>query len=528
KGDDYFIDFAKVFSIDGKDYPIREGTKALICAPINSPQSGILHAGAGADWWMQWALDGEVVLSTSKKGNQTGRFHFSNHEFKANVTAGDHILSAQVKSGSGGWRVHTNGGSEEAYRALHIAAEKRIKKLKDEREFKARVQKNSRMKIVVFGSSVAHGYGAANMFGWANQMGERLAKRNWEYVNKSIGGDNTSKLLARIDRDVFSEKPDVVLIGLSLANEGIRGLNPEGVYKQYIRNMKKLIQVIRKHGCIPVVSNCYPHALYNEKSYGYVRSFNAELATWPVASIDLMGAVDNGQGRWQKGQARDAGHPNDIGHTEMSSAVVDSLFDGLIGEEQGTITPTLLWYEVPLDEKDIMLRYSADSHLKSYTFGWGMRCDELPSSELVLYSSENVKLFLLPTGQLKVHIKNQVQTNDMLVDMGQDKVHHIAIAYRHATGKLCLYVDGMTKEYFAGKLSDSTFELRAEGVRVRNAFVYYSAIATEWFDTLFYSKRIPKSSLAVFSPLDDGLVIPGVPLLNLTLGDKGFEAVRIP
>lgn len=92
-------------------------------------------------------------------------------------------------------------------------------------------------------------------------------------INDSVGGDTTSKVLARLHRDVIAHKPHVVEIGLSLVNEGIRSSHPTQVYQQYVKNLKKIIQILQHHDIIPVVANCVPHSAFTAQQLSFIREF---------------------------------------------------------------------------------------------------------------------------------------------------------------------------------------------------------------------------------------------------------------
>ena len=53
---------------------------------------------------------------------------------------------------------------------------------------------------------------------------------------------------------------------------------------------------------------------------------------WDVPSVNFLGAVDDGTGKWAKGFWHDSLHPNAAGHDELARTFVPTLFDAL---EQG-------------------------------------------------------------------------------------------------------------------------------------------------------------------------------------------------
>src|SRR5262249_8065079 len=71
--------------------------------------------------------------------------------------------------------------------------------------------------------------------------------------------------------------------------------------------------------------------------YEYVRRMNLLQNSWDVPSVNLLGALDDGTGRYTIGFDFDDKHPNAAGHHEFLYAFVPSLFDAL---EKGKPTPS--------------------------------------------------------------------------------------------------------------------------------------------------------------------------------------------
>ena len=182
-------------------------------------------------------------------------------------------------------------------------------------------------KIVFFGSSVSFGSGATSDHGWAYRLTQRLT--SYTCVNKSIGGNTTVSLINRFYTDVVPENPSIVVIGLSLANEGLQGADKDGVYNQYINNMHTLVAMCRKMGYAVIVTGAYPNDGYTALEYQYIKQANKVLENSDFPYINFLGAVDDGIGHWRSGMASDAGHPNDIGHEALSRTFPQSIFDRL-------------------------------------------------------------------------------------------------------------------------------------------------------------------------------------------------------
>ncbi|MBD3240502.1 MAG: PQQ-binding-like beta-propeller repeat protein, partial [Chitinivibrionales bacterium] len=85
---------------------------AVAFAPISCPRGGTLTIGAGADYWMEWYLDGERIYTTWPKGNAKMPFAITNHVFQAEVSAGEHVLAVVLQAGSEGFRMISAAGSQ--------------------------------------------------------------------------------------------------------------------------------------------------------------------------------------------------------------------------------------------------------------------------------------------------------------------------------------------------------------------------------------------------------------------------------
>ena len=63
---------------------------------------------------------------------------------------------------------------------------------------------------------------------------------------------------------------------------------------------------------------------------------NLAINGWDVPSVNFLGAVDDGTGKWAKGFWHDSLHPNAAGHDELLRTFVPTLFEAI---EQGKATP---------------------------------------------------------------------------------------------------------------------------------------------------------------------------------------------
>ena len=89
----------------------------------------------------------------------------------------------------------------------------------------------------------------------------------------------------------------------------------------------------------PIVTLCYTRNDFTAVEYEYTRRMNLAINAWDVPSVNFLGAVDDGTGKWAKGFWHDSLHPNAAGHDELARTFVPTLFDAL---EQGKPAPTAI------------------------------------------------------------------------------------------------------------------------------------------------------------------------------------------
>ncbi len=184
-------------------------------------------------------------------------------------------------------------------------------------------------RIVILGSSVAAGAGAS--YGWGARLASALLALGYEVINVSISGNKTSDCINRFYSDVAPLNPYAVIIGLSLANEGLARLaNHEAVYRSFINGISQLIEMNRQIGAHTIIGGVYAQNVYTAKEYYYLKLADSQLSKIEgVPYIPFLGQIDDGSGHWESGMFTDAGHPNDIGAESMFRAFDLKLFNNL-------------------------------------------------------------------------------------------------------------------------------------------------------------------------------------------------------
>jgi lysophospholipase L1-like esterase len=198
------------------------------------------------------------------------------------------------------------------------------------------------LKIVVIGSSVAVGHNAWLFNGWAKRLGQRLQEKyDHQLVNVSKLGSTVGSTLDRFNALVAPELPDIVIIALSLGNEGLAHCAPQArraAQRRFESGLQQLIKLTRQLGARPMLGAVYPHGDYGPEHYALLQDTHQRMLTWGVPILDWLGALSDRQGRWKPGLSFDPAHPNSQGHRLMYHAIDLSLFQidkaELIAEQQ--------------------------------------------------------------------------------------------------------------------------------------------------------------------------------------------------
>jgi lysophospholipase L1-like esterase len=187
------------------------------------------------------------------------------------------------------------------------------------------------LKVLVIGSSVAMGCSAWLLKGWASQLGETLKEKfGHQLVNRSQLGANVSSTIERFAAVVVPEKPDLVIISLSLGNEGLAYCRPHdrrAVQRRYESGLQQLIKMTQDLGAIPIIGGLYPNGDYNPEHNWLLRDTHDRMLRWGVPILSWLDALDDGDGGWKSGLSLDVAHPNTAGHQLMFEAINLDVFE---------------------------------------------------------------------------------------------------------------------------------------------------------------------------------------------------------
>lgn len=410
-------------------------------------------------------------------------------------------------------------------------------------------------RIAVFGSSVANGTGdELAMEGYTGRLRELLASRGWEVLNQSRGGDNTVEM-ARFApagapepnvRYLLPVNPSYVVIGLSLGNEGIRNGTTrdekDAIFKQFETGMRGLVDRSRQHGIAPVVSLCYTRNDFTDVEYEYVRRMNLLLSSWDVPTVNFLGAVDDGTGKWARGFWFDALHPNAAGHVEITRTFVPTLFEAL---ERGKPMPRRPTSEnfLRLTPGDLRVTFSPDDPIHPFAFGVTARAERDGTIATVsgtrLHMTIEGKTVDRGNGRPAVAFESAAFspagsfTARLAVDSGtwvytsadgrvlRSKVRangswqQVLVSHYAARGETLLFVDGKLAGTISERLESTRFALGGTTtVDVKDLLLYRSALNADEASAL-HAGALLHASLELYSPLDNVRLEPGATVENL-------------
>jgi 5-hydroxyisourate hydrolase-like protein (transthyretin family) len=373
--------------------------------------------------------------------------------------------------------------------------------------------------FTVMGSSVPWGQGAdpRNVNGYAWKWTSYLqnnAANTWTTNNISIGGNTTTDVTNRWDSDLLPSCSRYVYYGLSLGNEGIHE-NGEAAFVSWRNNMLKLIERTKSHDKIAIVGNNYPRGDFNATDYGYVKRLNLLIHEWDVASVNLLGAIDNGYGQWASNYIADNAHPNTAGHAEMFYVVVPSLLDALALEKPQPLRTGNT--SLTLDKTNPKrIAFTPENILHSFTLVFSFKTTGAGTlASLVFQNGDTARLILGNDGKLTY--KNQTSYNAL-----NDDWHTASLTHYHALGTTQLYIDGArisrttpeSEKLVPVKFFINDFENAPQSVEYRELFLYRAGMCADEIAALQEGKML-KSSLEIYAPLDGGAATEAEALSNL-------------
>ncbi len=368
-------------------------------------------------------------------------------------------------------------------------------------------------KISAFGSSVCNGQGADGFKGYAylygNQLGTRYNRGTSEYPftvsGVSIGGNTTQNLLDRYD-EMIHDFGKYVIIGLSMGNEGIHGAsNQQAVFNQFRDNMLKLISQMKADGKTVVVMNNYTRADYNTSDYNYVKRMNLLIHEWDVASVNTLGAIDNGAGKWADGYKQDDYHPTGTGHQQFMKAIPASLFDAL---EQGKPQPVRDMTQSMKLENGSVIQFKGETDVNPYAVSVRIRGTE--AGKVISFTTragKEASVSILDDGRIQYTSyqgESFTSANSLVVDA--DKWYDITLTNYFAQKRTLVYCNRTLVGELSERIVPDQFIIGDSSKALHREFAelsfWRSALNSNEVGAIVSGSML-KSSLDIYSPLSD-------------------------
>jgi lysophospholipase L1-like esterase len=111
----------------------------------------------------------------------------------------------------------------------------------------------------------------------------RYPDKKFRFINRGVRGDTAAEAIARLERDVAADRPDLVVVMLGMNDGGYKGYN-KGLLKFYLGNLEKLVGLLKektKAKIILVTTTCVGPVDYKTERY------NKMLSAMAAGVVDL-------------------------------------------------------------------------------------------------------------------------------------------------------------------------------------------------------------------------------------------------
>ncbi|CCH54496.1 GK12566 gene product from transcript GK12566-RA [Fibrisoma limi BUZ 3] len=213
-------------------------------------------------------------------------------------------------------------------------------------DYQVNYLRNSQTKkrVLVVGSSSANGAGASvgtgssataplDRNGWAQQLGQRWSATH-TFINRATDGGTTTTILQNLESYLVRDRPDYVLVALTLGNEWSEVSNRPTGYLQFMTNYAKIASIVRAYGAIPVLVTSQGRNTFNATDYNYLQNHSRQISDISgTLVLDHGGMLDNGAGQYPASiNAGDGIHYAFPTHTHLADQTPKSYFEGAPGD----------------------------------------------------------------------------------------------------------------------------------------------------------------------------------------------------
>jgi lysophospholipase L1-like esterase len=163
--------------------------------------------------------------------------------------------------------------------------------------------------IICFGDSLTHGTGASKGMDYPSQLSKMIAR---PVINAGVSGDTTARALQRLERDVLSKSPDLVLITLG-GNDLKNGVARDVAFE----NLKTIVESIQKTGAGVIIGGLR----FPVRDRGFGRAYQ-ELAD-DTGAILIPNIFEGIMGN--RKLMSDPIHPNDEGYRIIAERFYEAI-----------------------------------------------------------------------------------------------------------------------------------------------------------------------------------------------------------
>jgi acyl-CoA thioesterase-1 len=167
--------------------------------------------------------------------------------------------------------------------------------------------------VIAFGDSLTLGYRVDPGEGWPEQL-SAIAGR--PILNRGVSGNTTADGLARLERDVLSQQPRVVLVCLG-GNDMLRQMPAD----QQFANLRTIVRSIQQRGALVVLIGTEGYKVLSQVDYG-ARYEALARETGAAYVPDLMKGVLG-----DRALMLDQIHPNAKGYAKIARRIADEAGD---------------------------------------------------------------------------------------------------------------------------------------------------------------------------------------------------------
>ena len=194
----------------------------------------------------------------------------------------------------------------------------------------AAARQGKTLTVVFFGGSLTWGASASdpNLTSWRGQtmkmLREKYPRVPWTFYDAAIGGTGSSLGVFRLERDVFSRKPDLVFLDFTL-NDGLEG-TAKGIHDQNNQSYETIIRecLSRRIAVMPIFLTARKYTEMKDMSQWKRRTQHLELFHhYQLEYADVLGLMNrkfldgklDTEALWPT-ELFDMTHPRDLGYAE--------------------------------------------------------------------------------------------------------------------------------------------------------------------------------------------------------------------